>query len=149
MFVGATNLSACVVCKPGLCHHGSCSVNLDGSFATVCTCSTGWYGSYCDSSSIVVGATISSCGLVTLIALIFIIRRFRKRAQSAEEYSTLQEKLLHRKEGEISELKAVWAIDYDDVALIHRIDGNSQGAFGEVRKMLFLIILLRFEFVFL
>lgn len=77
-------------------------------------------------------AAITSVSLLLALAVaIGGLVAFRRYGR-LKSYSKLQDKLLADHVEELDTLRRVWQISAEDVELLHRIDGGSEGAFGEV-----------------
>lgn len=129
---GASTVANCTICRPAVCSgNGLCSLNRGTNMAS-CQCRSGYAGKNCSRN---VGLTtgLSLLGLILALTLaFFFIRRYRHRVSSLKGYNALQDKLIEESRLELDELKRVWEVDVADVDFVRRIDGGSEGAFGEV-----------------
>jgi hypothetical protein len=129
---GGSAVANCTVCRPGACSsRGLCTLNRATNVAS-CQCRTGYAGKDCSRN---VGMTtgLSLLGLIlALVLAFFLVRRYRRRVSSLKGYNALQDKLIEESRLELDELKRVWEVDVADVDFLRRVDGGSEGAFGEV-----------------
>eukprot|EP00039_Didymoeca_costata_P021423 m.344467 g.344467 ORF g.344467 m.344467 type:complete len:821 (+) comp24500_c0_seq1:185-2647(+) len=78
----------------------------------------------------IIGGSIGGLfgGLLLALIILTVSRRYKKISKNLG----LHMELLANKEAEMDELIRVWEISQDEVTLVRRIDGDSEGAFGEV-----------------
>ncbi|EGD82479.1 TKL/DICTY4/DRK protein kinase [Salpingoeca rosetta] len=128
---GAVEEEECNACRPGTCVHGACVLDVTTQVFD-CLCNSGWAGSRCDVhvAAILAGTTVSAA--VVAVAVFFITRRVKRGFSRMQKLQDLQERLIEESRVELSELKRAWEIIPDDLTFLRRIDGGSEGAYGEV-----------------
>lgn len=112
-------------------------VSTELTYRFICQCARRFVarGNECVSDDlswqIIVGIAV---GIIVLACIIIgaLYRHYRRRQTILKfENEDIQYSLL-RKEEEVIALKKAWHIDFSELRLKHRIDVNSQGAFGDV-----------------
>eukprot|EP00049_Salpingoeca_infusionum_P011717 m.204765 g.204765 ORF g.204765 m.204765 type:complete len:1187 (-) comp15011_c0_seq7:1474-5034(-) len=128
---GSFTVAQCSVCRPTSCRRGACNLDMASHDAT-CVCPTGFGGAQCQHNvaAISIGILLA---LVVVGAIAFVMRRRIKRGfSSMRQVQELQQKLIDESKHELEQLMKVWEIDPSDLSLTKRIDGDCEGAFGEV-----------------
>ncbi|XP_065178459.1 uncharacterized protein LOC135809116 [Sycon ciliatum] len=126
---GATSLESCRFCSSDtVCYgHGTCVV--DEYFQPHCDCQLGYLST--DNCRLPLAFLYMGSGILFLILMIvcLVLCRMYKKKNKVE---ALVQRRLMRSQSQVAQLNLAWQIDYGELGMDKRVDGETPGAFGEV-----------------
>lgn len=124
---GSTQGEQCNICESDQCSgHGSCRV---AGGVPDCRCDVGYAGSQCSLNLARDLGLSLFFGLIFLIGVAYLLRRYSRRVKVLKNVHELQEMLLSESQNEIEALTRAWVIDPVDVDIVKPL---SRGGYGEV-----------------
>ena len=121
--IGAISISNCS-CDPRYCKHGGCLIINGGeSTEAVCKCDFGYTGERCQFPMLLTIIFTSMAALVIIALIVRFVQKIRKYKEQKRADNV-----------QLEDMNRAWTIDSSEIHLMHRLDLQSPGSYGDVYK---------------
>ena len=121
--IGAISIANCS-CNPKYCKHGDCLViSTQESKEAVCKCDFGYTGERCEFPTFLIIIFTSTAALIIITIMVRFVQKMKKYKEQKRADSL-----------QLEDMNRAWTIDCSEIHLMHRLDLQSPGSYGDVYR---------------